>query len=71
MAKTPRLDVRVENHGNIIQFFVLTPKARKWVDTNVQLEGWQWLGGISFAVDHHYADNLIQGMECDGDLVVS
>ena len=35
--------------------YLITPKsdrAKEWVDENVGLEPWQWLGD-SFAVDHH------------------
>jgi hypothetical protein len=44
--------------------YLVTPKsqqAREWVDENVYLEPWQWLGG-SFAVDHHFIEDLEQGM---------
>ncbi len=68
MAK--HVDVRVENHGSIMLFIVLTPAAVEWVAENVPTEGWQWLGQRSFAVEPRYADNLIAGME-DAGLIVS
>ena len=43
--------------------YLVTPKteqAREWVSDNVHLEPWQWLGQ-SFAVDHHFIENLEQG----------
>ena len=43
----------------------LTDKAKNWVDENVQLEGWQWLGD-GFGVDHHYVEALVEGMIGDG-----
>ena len=46
----------------------LTETCKRWIYENVSLESWQWLGN-SFAVDHHYADNLIEGMMDDGGLV--
>ena len=44
--------------------YLVTPKsenARQWVDENVHLEPWQWLGD-SFAVDHHFIEELELGM---------
>ena len=46
----------------------LTEICKEWIKENVSLEPWQWLGD-SFAVDHHYADNLVEGMMDDGGLV--
>ena len=39
----------------------ITAKAKQWVDDNAGIEDWQWLGG-GFAVDHHFIDDLIDGM---------
>lgn len=47
----------------------LTKICKEWIKKNVSLESWQWLGN-SFAVDYHYADDLIEGMMDDGGLVV-
>jgi hypothetical protein len=44
--------------------YVVTLKsqqAKEWVEENVGLEPWQWLGN-SFIVDHHYIEDLEQGM---------
>ena len=44
--------------------YLVTPKsqrAKEWVEENVGLEPWQWLGD-SFSVDHHYIQDLEQGM---------
>jgi len=44
--------------------YLVTPKsqqAKEWVEENVGLEPWQWLGD-SFSVDHHYIEDLEQGM---------
>jgi hypothetical protein len=39
----------------------ITTEAKQWVNQNVGLESWQWLG-CSFAVDHHFIDDLFDGM---------
>ena len=44
--------------------YLVTPKsqqAKEWVKENVELEPWQWMGD-SFSVDHHYVEDLEQGM---------
>ena len=58
-------DVKIEDCGSIVMFDPVTPEAKEWVDENVGLESWQWLGN-RFSVDHRYADNLIEGMTGDG-----
>ena len=59
------VDIKVENHGSIILFTPLTTKAKRWVNENLPLESWQWLGK-SFAVEPRYADDLVSGMQNDG-----
>lgn len=59
---TRERDVQVVNQGTVFAFFLFTDRAREWVNEHVQLEGWQWLGGMGFAVDHRYAADLAEGM---------
>lgn len=60
-AALPAADVLITNHGSVVQFWPLTPAATEWIDDNVSLESWQWLGA-SFNVDWRYADPLMEGM---------
>ena len=46
-------DVLVENHGSIALVTPMTSEANDWVDENVQLESWQWLG-CSFACEPRF-----------------
>ena len=62
MTETKQADVYVENHGSIIMVTPLSGVARQWVDANVSIESWQWLGS-SFSVEHRYIDNLVAGMQ--------
>jgi hypothetical protein len=41
---------------------VLTAAARGWVEEKVHIEGWQWLGASTFAVDHGYVFLLADAM---------
>lgn len=54
-------DFSVSNQGNIFMVYPKSDDAREWVQENVGLEGWQWLGG-GFAVDQHMIEHLIDGM---------
>jgi hypothetical protein len=48
--------------------YLITPiseVAKEWVKANVCLESWQWMCD-SFAVDHHYIEDLVSGMLGDG-----
>lgn len=65
----PVPDVTVRYFGS--QFLVTpeTPAAKAWVAENVQLEGWQWMGK-AFAVDQHFIENLVDGMQADGLVVL-
>lgn len=65
-AKT---DIQITNCGNIFMFAMLTKAARDWVEEHVQLEGYQFMGKESFAVEHSYAENLADGMMGDGLVV--
>lgn len=64
-------DFHISNQGSIVMITPVTSVAKEWVDENVQLDSWQWLG-ISFAVEHRYAAGLIEGLhEADFELEVS
>ena len=40
---------------------LITPKAKAWIDDNAQVESWQRICG-GFAVDHHFIEDLIDGI---------
>lgn len=60
-------DVRVENHGSLFLFRVLTPDAQTWVNNHIP-DDVQWMGN-GFAVEHRYAENVAVGMVNDGLIV--
>lgn len=67
--RKPKPDVEFLNSGSVFLVVPLTPAAQTWVDENLALESWQWLGA-GFACEPRYAGDLAQGMADDG-LVVS
>jgi hypothetical protein len=55
----------VSGGGTVYLFTAETETARAWVDDQVHLEAWQWMGR-AFAVEHRYVGPLVQGMLADG-----
>ncbi len=58
---TATADVTVHDGGTIFMFELNTEAARAWVQENVSLEAWQWMGD-AFVVEHRYAGGLAEGM---------
>ena len=58
-------DVLVRNEGSVVMLTPKSEEARAWVDENLGLESWQWLGN-SFAVEWRYAPDIVDGMVGDG-----
>lgn len=48
-------------HGNVWMVTPMNSEAQAWVDENVPLDDWQWIGR-GFSVDQHYVENLIEGI---------
>jgi len=67
-TKAPQADVTVSGSGTMYLVTPLSDEAKAWVEENVPLEDWQWLGN-GFGVEHRYIGNLVQGMQ-EAGLVV-
>lgn len=63
-------DVKVMNHGSVVMVEPVSKEAKAWVDENVGLEGWQWMGN-AFAVEPRLLGNLLDGMREEGFTVGS
>ena len=61
----PIVDVRVNDQGSVVLLQPITEAASDWIDENIESESWQWFGG-ALAVEHRYADAIIEGMQSDG-----
>ena len=55
-------DVTIEDQGSLVLFKIESEEAQEWVDENVDVPDFAWLGGYSFVVEHRYADALIAGL---------
>ena len=79
MSVTPEqmTRVRVERHGNfdvevagapgstVYLFRLLSDDAVAWVQSSVETEDWQWLGG-GLGVEHRFIEDLISGARASG-----
>lgn len=63
-------DVRVECHGTLFTFDLLTDEARVWVEKNVDAPDYMWSGPLRFACEHRYAADIADGMQDAGLVVV-
>lgn len=67
MAK--KIDVKVTNLGTLWHFFLLSDEARAWVAENADVPSHMRIGGMSFAAEHRFGPELVQGMR-DAKLIV-
>lgn len=58
-------DFRIFDQGSLVMVEPVTDAAKEWVDENVQLEGWQWLGP-AFGVDHRMIVVLASAIAAEG-----
>jgi hypothetical protein len=72
-TETPRLererglelDLLVEPHGSVTLIRVLTEEGQAWVDENVAVEGWAWVGD-AFACEPRMVGAVARGAVEDG-----
>jgi hypothetical protein len=68
VAPTP-IDLEFHNYGSVVMLHAKTHAAKKWVDENIQYEGWQVMGeGI--ACEPRMAVAVAQGAQDEGFEVV-
>lgn len=53
-------DITYRDEGTVILFTIQNDTTKQWVDDNLNLEGWQWVGPYAFAIDHRPARQLIE-----------
>lgn len=64
-------DITYRDEGTVILFTIQNASTKQWVDDNLDLESWQWLGPNSFAVDRRPAIQLIEQLrEAEGFTVM-
>lgn len=58
-------DVRYGSYGSIVMVTPITDPALDWVDENLELESWQWMGA-SFSCEARMLADLVEGMQAAG-----
>jgi hypothetical protein len=51
----------VTDEGTVVLITPVSDRARQWVDENLSIEPWQWLGD-GFGVEHRYANDIIEAI---------
>jgi hypothetical protein len=65
MSRTNEADFKVRPHGTVWTFEPRTESANRFVRTDLDVQGWQWLGQ-SFGVDQRLVNDLIAALEGEG-----
>ena len=63
MAGLPLGGVNMPSTVYLIE--LMTQEAEEWVNENLALEPWQWLGG-NIGIEHRFVENILYGMTDDG-----
>ena len=61
----PKPDLIVTNHGSTTVINMVTPLARQWVEQNVDVPDWAWMG-LGFACEPRMVEQLVEGAEAAG-----
>ncbi len=62
--------MRIDDQGTVVLFIPESDLEYEWLTVNVENEPWQWMGR-SLAVDHRYADGLIEYINESGFITES
>jgi hypothetical protein len=53
-----QVNFMVSDEGTVVFITPVSEEAMQWVDENLNLEAWQWLGS-GFGIEHRYADDIL------------
>jgi hypothetical protein len=59
------VDFKVSVQGSIWLFEPVTETAKNFTSTDLQVEGWQWMGK-AFGVDARIGNDLVSSLEDEG-----
>lgn len=65
MIRTKVIDFAVRPHGTVWTCEPKTEEAKSFVRTDLEVQGWQWLGP-AFGVDYRLANDLVAALEGEG-----
>ena len=70
MSQTHDTDFLVRPQGTIWTFEPLTERAKNFTGTDLDVQGWQWVGP-AIGVDHRSANGLATALEGEGFVLES
>lgn len=56
-----KVNFTVSDEGTVVFITPVSEAALQWLDENLALEPWQWLGQ-GFGIEHRYADEILQAI---------
>ena len=56
-----QINFTVSDEGTVVFITPVSDVARQWVDENLSIEPWMWMGS-GFAIEHRYADDILEAM---------
>ena len=59
------IDFRIGGGGSVFTLQPNTKRAREWIEENLVVEPWQWLGD-AVAIEHRFIGNITEGIKADG-----
>lgn len=68
MSRPKVNDFVVRPHESVWTFEPTTESAKSFVRTDLDVQGWQWLGP-AFGVDYRLANDLIAALEAEGFVI--
>jgi hypothetical protein len=58
---TKKTNFLITDEGTVVLITPVSNEARQWVDENLSIEPWQWLGD-GFGVEHRYASDILEAI---------
>jgi hypothetical protein len=62
----PEADFTIDGGSSIYRLTINTEAAQQWVEANVDVSDYMWLGRFSFGVEWRYVAEIIAGAQADG-----
>jgi len=56
-----KINFMVTDEGTVVFITPVSDVARQWVDENLSIEPWMWMGS-GFGIEHRYADDILMAI---------
>jgi hypothetical protein len=58
-------EIIVQDHGSLIAFKLVHDSALEWVQENVDVPAYMWIGANEFVCEHRFAESVAYGLTED------